>query len=235
VIKKITLIVLLGITFYSCKKDEGAMPEGEMDNTAFTAYEGHLLDALWKLDPDWATASGYHKYDSVLVIPSSHNRQAYITFTKVQTDSLLRYNAGILSESNKVDYHLIQDQLETLQWQLQQEKAYEWNPCTYNIIGTFAIILNEHYAPLAKRLRSFYQKMADIPAYYKEAQKQIKNPVPELTDLAVEQLTGGIGVMENDFADSLKKTNIPAAEQKQMLERAQTSARLLRLKLLPAG
>ncbi|MFA6087060.1 DUF885 domain-containing protein, partial [Mucilaginibacter sp.] len=54
--------------------------------------------------------------------------------------------------------------------------------------------------------------------------KQIKNPVAELTSLAIDQHLGGVSVIETDFADSLKKTNIPAAEQKLMLDRAKLSA-----------
>jgi len=109
-------------------------------------------------------------------------------------------------------------------WQLQQLKQYEWDPSSYNIEGTFAYILNEHYAPLSKRLTNFYQKMANIPAYYKEAEKDLKNPVPELTALAIEQHLGGLSVFEGDFADSLKKTKIPEPTQKLMLDRAKLSA-----------
>jgi uncharacterized protein (DUF885 family) len=228
-VKKLIPLVCLCLLMYACKKDgEGSLDMSAKDNDAFAAYETHFLDALWKLDPDWATGVGYHKYDSVLVIPNSSSRQAMITFTKVQMDSLAKYNPGVLSESNKIDYKLIQNRLDATQWSIQQEKAYEWNPGEYNVIGTFAKILNENYAPLTKRVRSFYQKMANIPAYYKEAQKQIKNPVPELTTLAIEQMSGGVSVIEKDFADSLKKTGIPAAEQKQMLARAQSSAEIIK-------
>jgi hypothetical protein len=66
--------------------------------------------------------------------------------------------------------------------------------------------------------------MAGIPAYYKDAQKQVKNPVPELTDLAIDQLTGGADIFEKDFADSLKKSGITEALQKPMLDRAKLSA-----------
>jgi uncharacterized protein (DUF885 family) len=118
----------------------------------------------------------------------------------------------------------MKNQMESVQWHLEQLKAYQWDPSSYNVIGTFASILNEHYAPLTQRLRSFYQKMQNIPAYYKEAEKQLKNPVAELTQLAIDQHLGGVGVIESDFADSLKKTNIPAAEQKLMLDRAKLSA-----------
>jgi uncharacterized protein (DUF885 family) len=227
-VKKLIPLFVIALLVYACKKDGGSLPQGQVDNDAFTIYETHFLDALWKLDPNWATSVGYHKYDSLLVIPNSSSRSAMINFTKVQMDSLAKYNPGTLSEGNRMDYKLIQNQLDATQWALQQEKAYEWNPGTYNVISSFAHILNEHYAPLPKRLRNFYQKMEAIPAYYKEAQKQIKNPVPELTTLTIEQLTGGVSVIEKDFADSLKKTNIPEPEQKQMLARAQASADVIK-------
>jgi uncharacterized protein (DUF885 family) len=228
VIKKLLSLTLIVLVVYSCKKDNVNADNSAKDNDAFAAYETHFLEALWKLNPDWATNEGYHKYDSLMVIPNSSSRSAMITFTKVHMDSLAKYNPGTLSESYRMDYKLIQNQLDATQWAIQQEKAYEWNPGEYNVIGTFAKILNEHYAPLPKRLRNFYQRMQFIPAYYKEVQKQIKNPVPELTTLAADQMSGGVSVIEKDFADSLKKTNIPEAEQKLMLARAQASADVIK-------
>ena len=224
-IKKILAFALFVFFFTACKKDASVGPmQGSMDDVAFNSYETHFLEELWKLNPDWATSVGYHKYDSLLFIPDKKHREKLINFTKVQLDSLGRYNPGSFLETNKMDYAMIQNQMQYIQWQLEQLKAYEWDPSSYNIIGTFAYILNEHYAPLAKRLTNFYQKMAGLPAYYKAAEMQLKNPVTELTSLAIEQHLGGISVIENDFADSLKKTNIPEATKKLMLDRAKLSA-----------
>ena len=64
--------------------------------------------------------------------------------------------------------------------------------------------------------------------HYKEAEKQVKNPVTELTNLAIDQHLGGVGVFEKDFADSLKKSNVPPAEQKLMLDRARVSAETIK-------
>jgi hypothetical protein len=225
VIKKILLLALYVAAFTACKKDGESSQELSLkDDVAFTAYEGHFLDELWKNNPDWATSVGYHKYDSVLLIPNAKTREQAIKFAKVQMDSLSRYEVNSLNDANKMDHRMMQNQMESLQWHNEQLKAYEWDPSSYNVIGTFATILNEPYAPLAKRLRSFYQKMANIPLYYKEAEKQLKNPVTELTELAIDQHLGGVSVIETDFADSLKETNIPAAEKKLMLDRAKISA-----------
>jgi len=62
----------------------------------------------------------------------------------------------------------------------------------------------------------------------KEAEKQIKNPVIELTNLANEQLLGGLDVFEKDFGDSLKKSDIPKSEQTKMIDKAHLSAETIK-------
>lgn len=229
-VKLFLAIVVFMVALTGCKKDMGggSGPMMGKDDAAFSVYENNFLDALWKHNPDWGTSVGYHKYDSLLYIPNEQGRQKMIEFAKVEVDSLNRFEINSLTDANKIDYKMMQNQLEYTQWQIQQLKAYEWDPSSYNVISNFAYILNEHYAPLAKRLRSFYQKMANVPLYYKEAQKQIKNPVAELTSLAIEQNLGGLDVFENDFADSLKKTDIPKAERKLMTDRAALCAQAIK-------
>ncbi|MBL4676912.1 MAG: DUF885 domain-containing protein [Mucilaginibacter sp.] len=200
------------------------MDNGLKDDGTFTRYEDHFLEELWKINPDWATSVGYHKYDSLLIVPNAKARETQLKFAKVQLDSLSRYEPGLLTDNNKIDHSVMKNQLESTQWGIEQLKAYEWDPSSYNVTGSFAFILNEHYAPLQKRLRSFYQKMENIPAYYKAAELQLKNPVKELTDLAVEQNEGGLSIFEGDLADSLKKSKLPDAEQKQITDRARLSA-----------
>ncbi|OOQ58370.1 hypothetical protein BC343_11035 [Mucilaginibacter pedocola] len=222
--RKLLLLSLYVAAFTACKKDGSSVQQlSARDDAAFTQYEEHFLDDFWKENPEWATTVGYHKYDSILVIPSDDNRKKAIKFAKVQMDSLSRFEVGSLSDANKIDHRMMQNQMESMQWHLEQLREHQWNPASYNVISSFAVILNENYAPLEKRLKSFYQRMSFIPAYYKEAQKQLKNPVVELTDLAIDQHTGGLSVIEKDFTDSLKKTKIPEAEQRQMADRARIS------------
>jgi len=216
-------VIIFLLAFTGCKKDMGGGGSGALlgkDDAAFVTYENSFLEHLWKLNPDWATSVGYHKYDSLLYIPGEQSRSKMLEFVKFQIDSLSRFEVNTLNESNRVDYKIMQNQLDYTQWQIERLKSYEWDPSSYNVISTFAYMLNEHYAPLAKRMRNFYQRLANVPAYYKEAQKQIKNPVTELTSLAIEQNLGGLDVIEKDFADSLKKTDIPKAERKLMTDRA---------------
>jgi len=229
VIKKILYTgFIITAVLTACKKDGNVGPQMGKDDASFTIYENAFLERLWKLDPDFATTSGFHKYDSLLVIPNDKNRDKMLDFAKKELDTLSRFEVTILNDANKIDYHLMQNQMEMTEWKIQVLKSYQWDPTQYNVTGTFAYILGEHYAPLAGRLRNFYQKMATVADYYKEAEKQIKNPVAELTSLAVDQHLGGLGIFEKDFADSLKKANIPQAEQKLMLDRAHATAETIK-------
>jgi len=229
VIKKILYTAITGTIFFlGCKKDGAVGPQQGKDDGAFTVYENSFLEGLWKLNPNWATSVGYHKYDSLLLVPDDKSRDKMVSYAKLQLDSLSRFDVTTLNEANKIDYGIMQNEMQKAEWSIQQLKAYQWDPSSYNVSATFAYILNGHYSPLAKRLRNFYQKMEKIPAYYKEAEKQIKNPVAELTDLAASQHLGGLSIFEKDYEDSLKKSNIPPAEQKQMLDRAHASAEVIK-------
>ncbi|RFS20621.1 DUF885 domain-containing protein [Chitinophaga silvatica] len=192
-------------------------------NQAFAGYEQHFIDDLWKANPDWATSVGYHKYDSVLIIPNNAAREAALQFAGRHLDSLKSYNPDALTDANKIDFQLINNFLESVKWSIDTEKNYIWNPSNYNVSGTFAFILNENYQPLEQRLRSFAARLNNVPAYYEAAKSQISNPVPELTTLAIEQNLGGLSVFEKDFADSLRKTTIPAAEQASMVAQAKAA------------
>ena len=216
---------MLVLVISACKKDQAQSPAA---NTDFEVYKTQYLEGLWKLNPDWAGSLGYHKYDSLLYVPNGGHLSNIISFDKSQLSLLGEIEIDKLAPADQIDYRLIKSQLNESQWEIDSLKAYQWDPSQYNVCGNFAFILTEHYAPLAKRLKNFYEKMATVPAYYDEAKKQIKNPVVELTNLAIDQHLGGVSVFEADFADSLKKANIPAAMQKQMLARAKASAAAVR-------
>ncbi|MEO6149122.1 MAG: DUF885 domain-containing protein, partial [Mucilaginibacter sp.] len=227
--KKLFFVVVTGMAMLiGCKKEgQSDMRNEEKTDEGFILYEKSFLEDLWKIDPDWATTVGYHTNDSLLVMPGEY-RKKMVDLAKVHLDSLSRYPENELSDANRMDFFLIQNFLRASQWKIQQLKSYEWDPTTYNISGSFAYILNEPYAPLTTRLRRFNDKLESVPNYFKEAQKQVKNPVPELTDVAIDQLTAGADIIEKDFADSVHNSGIPEVEEKLMAERAKLGATAIR-------
>lgn len=219
--KNTILPALLLATLSACNSSQTTKHESR--DSAFTQYEQHFLDSSWRIYPDRATSVGYHAYDTLLIVPDSAARQNELTFVQQQLDSLQSYDTTRLSNANLIDYYLIRNTLLEARWQINDLRAFEWDPSYYNVSQTFALILNEHYAPLETRLRSFYQRLVNVPAYYEAARKQIIHPVPELTKLAAEQNKGGLSIFRQDLADSLKHSQLSATEQQQILDRAQTA------------
>src|ERR1700758_2942337 len=130
VIKKLLFTgVIVIAAFAGCKKDSGSIgPLQGKDDAAFAIYENSFLEGLWKLNPDWATAVGYHKYDSLLVIPNDQSHDKMVNFARLQLDSLSLFEVSTLSDANRIDYHLMQNEMEKIQWETRQLKSYQWNP-----------------------------------------------------------------------------------------------------------
>ncbi len=217
--KKIFFASIVYISIISCGSNtKTAETKTVTDmNPAFDKYKEQFIENLWKVYPGWASSQGYHKYDSVLVVPNEASRAKEVAFAKANLDSLKSFDINGLSDNNKTDYYMIENQLKSTEWAINEQKSYEWNPSEYNVSGAFAEILNGNYDSLDVRIRNFYLKMSNIPAYYEAAMKNIKNPTIEHTQLAIEQNLGGISVFEVDLHDALNKVHF-GEHEKQSIE-----------------
>ena len=222
--KKILAIVLACISIGACNNANKSNTNMADQNAKFDTYKEHFIEALWKLNPGWASGVGYHKYDSVLIVPDEASRTAQLAFCKANLDSLKGFDMNSLSDINKTDYKMIENQLLSTGWSINEEKSYEWNPSGYNVAEGFADMLNNNYDSLDTRLHNFYLRMANVPAYYEAAKKNIKNPTVEHTQLAIDQNIGGASVFEKDLQDILAKSKLDAKETDAITARAKECA-----------
>lgn len=189
-------------------------------NPQFERYKGQFIEELWKVYPGWASSQGYHKYDSILVVPTADARAKELAFAQANLDSLKKYDLKALSDNNKTDYFMIENQLKSIEWSINSMKSFEWNPSEYNVCGAFAEMLNGTYDSLDVRLRNFYLKMQNIPAFYASAKQNIKNPTVEHTQLAIDQNLGGMSVFEKDLHEALNKVRFGEHEKQAIEARA---------------
>ena len=217
--KKLILPILLLVLLSSCNKNQKSV-EVRDDNKKFDQYKDRFITSMWGFFPDWAASQGYHKLDSVLVVPDSNSRKKILDFAHANLDSLKNYSLENLSDNNKTDFHMVKNQVESLVYSINEMKSYEWNPAEYNVCGAFAEILNGNYDSIDNRLRNFGLKMKNIPAYYEAAKGNIKNPTLEHTQLAIEQNLGGLSVFETDLVAALSKSKLSETEKKSILDKS---------------
>ena len=217
--KKVFLASIVCISIASCGGDSKTTETKTVAdmNPQFDKYKEQFIENLWKIYPGWASGQGYHKYDSILIVPNKEARAKELAFAKANLDSLKSFDINGLSDNNKTDYYMIENQLKSTEWGINEMKSYEWNPSEYNVSGAFAEILAGNYDSLDVRLRNFYLKMSNIPTHYEAAKKNIKNPTLEHTQLAIEQNLGGISVFETDLHDALNKVKF-GEHEKQSIE-----------------
>ena len=217
--KKIIVSAILLSFLISCnKKAETVVPKDI--NLAFENYKERFVSSLWEVYPDWASNQGYHKGDSILVVNDSVFKKKQLDFAHSQLDSLQNYSIKSLSDNNIIDFHIIQNQLKNVIFNIDKLKSSEWNPAEYNVSGAFAEILNGKYDTPEIRLRSINRKLTAVPAYYEAAIKNIKNPTVEHTALAIAQNLGGIAVFEQDLNSALSKSKLAPKEKKEISEKA---------------
>jgi uncharacterized protein (DUF885 family) len=221
--KKIFVAAVTCFLIASCGNNNQTNTKTETmqsDDSLFDAFKQNFVEDLWKMYPSWASSQGYHKYDSLLVVPNDESRARELAFCKGTSVMLKTLDLSKLSDNNKTDYYMIENQINSTEWAINSFKSYEWNPSNYNICGEFAEMLGNNYDSLDTRLHNFYLKMENIPAYYEAAKKQIKNPTVEHTQLAIDQNLGGASVFETDLNDALKKSHLSTQEKEQITTRA---------------
>ena len=226
--KQVTLFIsTLFLLACSSKHSDNKTDAIDM-NIPFDTYKQQFVEDLWKTHPGWASSQGYHKYDSILQIPDEKQRAEELAFCRANLDSLKKYDVTTLSDNNKTDHYLIENQLISAEWEINEQKSYAWNPSNYNVSGSFAEMLNNNYDSLNTRVHDFYLKMRNIPVYYQAAKKNIRNPTLEHTQLAIEQNLGGVSVFEKDFPETLAKISINGDEKKLMEQLAKESVNAIK-------
>ncbi|MNX99198.1 hypothetical protein D3C86_1316310 [compost metagenome] len=88
-------------------------------------------------------------------------------------------------------------------------------------------MLANNYAPLDERLRNFSIRLKGVPAYYKAAKKNIKNPTIEHTQLAIEQNRGGVSVFTVDLPASLEKSTLSKTEKDELIKRSEAAQKAI--------
>ena len=217
--KKLFILVSL-FALASCGDHSKTETTNQNQDAAFDAYKERFVLHLWELYPGWASSQGYHKFDSVLTVPNQEQRNKELSFCTANLDSLKVFDLINLSDNNKTDYHLIEGQLNSVQWSINEYKAFEWNPSDYNVCGGFAEMLANNYDSLDTRLINFYKRMKNVKAYYEAAKQQIKNPTREHTQLAIDQNLGGASTFDADLSVALVQSHLDTSEKAQINDRA---------------
>ena len=181
---------------------------------SFEVFKNDFTEKLWATYPGWATGQGYHKYDSVLVVPNAASRQAELKFADWVDGELKNYKFENLSANDKTDYVILQTYTHAIRFSINEFKSYEWDPSSYNLGESIFDVIDYKGESLDGRLKAISAKLKNAPAYFEAAKSNIHNPTFEHTTLAIKQNNGSLYFFKTVFPDSLKASTLSDGEKK---------------------
>lgn len=185
----------------------------------FDRFKDQLILDLWKQNPDYASSQGFHKYDSLLVIPNEPQRRREAAFVTQNLGALAGFAPDSLSPGNQIDWRLLANELRSQRWYADTLRGWQWNPASYNLGASVGDLLNGRHYPLDRRLRNISGKIAQAGAYYASAKANITSPTREHAALGVAQNEGGLAVFGPALADSVRRSGLSAAEKQLLTQR----------------
>ena len=193
----------LFIGVLACGGQQEKEPSSIVESYDFERFKFEFIDAMWKMNPISASFQGLHDFDEKLPIPNKERTQSQLNFAEDWLVKLGAFDYEQLSEADKIDYHLIENDLQNTFFYLHEFKSGEWDPASYNLGGVFFQVINYQKHSLERRLENINEKLNHIEAYYSQAKMNINQPTKIHTNLAIQQLEGSKTIFENTLLDSL--------------------------------
>jgi uncharacterized protein (DUF885 family) len=173
------------------------------EDLKFEAFAKEYLDKLLEKNPELATSLGEHRYDDRLSDYSQAGIQAQVQFQRQSIERLGQIEASNLSAVNRIDFAILQSQIQSALFQLENLREHEWNPLFYNVGNAIYGLTAREYAPLKNRLKSVKSRLRAIPGVLEAARTNLKNPPKVHTETAILQNKGNISLVREELKSYL--------------------------------
>lgn len=230
------LIPLFALSLLAC-----ALLRATPADTAFETAAKAFIEDYLRLNPEAATSLGDHRHDGKLTEYSREATAARIETWRKHLAALEKIDAKQLTGPNKIDVRIMRVALESMLFNLTEEKSREWNPAAYNASLSNSIyqLTSRDFAPAEARLKSAAQRLAAIPTVVAQIKATLRNPPRVHTETAIGQTGGGIAFVRTGLSELLEKAPGMKAELAPLQEKAAAALedykRWLEKDVLPAA
>lgn len=199
--KKIHFILILALVF--CMP---AFAASQIDQE-WESLAQRFIDEMPALSPVGATSMGDHRFDGELNEVSAQARATEAAFIRNYQAELAKIDRHKLSRANQVDFALLEHELESSLWTLEELQPWAWNPLTYTQLAGGAIysLMAREFAPLEDRLVNVTKRLEQFPRLFEQVRETlVPERVPQIhAETAIKQNRGALSILENQVKPSL--------------------------------
>jgi uncharacterized protein (DUF885 family) len=188
----------------------------------FQALASEYIDKYLEVNPEQATQLGDHRFDDRLTNYSADAIGTELAREKEFREKLHSLGDGSqLSDTNRIDFQILRDNVDYQIFQLEELKEWEWNPLVYNqsLAESLYLIVARDFAPAEKRIPNLKKRLEAIPRVIAQAKANLKDSPRVHTETAIEQAQGAISLVQEGLgpllqqAPQLGKELAPAQEK----------------------
>lgn len=190
---------------------------------ALAAVSARVLEEHLRDEPVRATEAGDHRYDALWPDVSEQGEAARRRALEAALADLLAVPAGALGLQSRVDAAMIENQLRSALFAIDELREATWNPMVYTgLIGDgLDPLITRSFAPIEERMRSLGGRLAGVPALVRTAKLRLTAAPPRIhTETAIAQNQGLIALCKGELP--ARFAEVPA--QKAELEAAAKAA-----------
>jgi uncharacterized protein (DUF885 family) len=166
-------------------------------DTAFESTAKAFIEDYLRLNPEHATALGDHRYDSRLSDYSAAANVAKADLYKKYRADLAKIDAASLTGANRADARILALEIDSLLFQLLEERPQESSPLAYNqsLANSVYAFVSRDFAPADQRLRNAIQRLEAMPRVTAQIKATVKNPPRIHVETAIQQTTGALNLV----------------------------------------
>lgn len=201
----------------------GTPAQAEAPATGFAQLAESLLMRALERSPEWSIYAGRYDNAAQLTIPDADRRADDLAFAQAALAELSAFDPDRLPAAERIDRMLLVNRFESSIWYQREFRDWAWNPASYNVAGTVALLLNTPYADEDERLRTVMARIEQVPGYYAAARANIDHPTAEHVELAIVQSRGALGVFDDGLRERVAGSGLDAGEKQRFNEGIDTT------------
>jgi uncharacterized protein (DUF885 family) len=223
-VRRLTLTLLTAsVTLLACaplppQPTPPAAPPPPTADQRFAALTARYLDEFPKLAPVAATQLGDHRFDGALDDVSAAGQAARVEFAQKYLGELAAFARTELSRANQVDAALLEQQLRSDLFQIEQLEDWRWNPLLYTSLAGSSIysLFARDFAPLAERLASATTRLEQLPRFLAQVREVLMPArIPRIhAETAVRQSAGLAALIDSFVVPNIAQ--LPESERERV-------------------
>lgn len=178
-------------------------------DAAFEALGDRFVADLPNFSPVASTSIGDHSRDADLDQVDAAARDSLAALLRSYQDELGAIDRDDLSRANQIDYELLQSDIASRLWALEELQEWAWNPLYYvSIAGNSVFSLTARdFAPLEQRLLNVASRLEQLPRFLEQARASIQpERVPKINaETAVARNLGLVSIIETMVVPEMDK------------------------------